>query len=78
MDADECRKMATKGTLTIENNDVKTPLNEITHSSFFTHGSVKYTGDNIECTGESLRLSNGQVNQNMIWFVNDYCLIEIA
>ncbi len=66
VEGDECRRMAIQGVLSIEGKDIKTRMNQVSYSTFFTHGSIKYTGDNIECTGQSLRLKNGEVNSNML------------
>ena len=50
---------------------------------YYTHGGVTYTGTNIHCTGESLRLENGKINSNMIRqehiiiAIRKYQLIEV-
>ena len=41
-------------------------MNSITSFNFFTHGSISYTGTNINCVGQSLRMANGNVNKNMM------------
>ena len=53
------------------------PLKMNTISSFghFTHGGVTYTGSNIACQGEKLRLKQGILNDSMM--KKDYYLIDI-
>ena len=62
----ECRNMVTRGEYSADGVTHNVKMNSINHLSWFTHGSVKMDGDNIQCTGEPLRLHNGQVNKNMI------------
>ena len=50
-------------------------FNSLTALSFYTSGGIKYTGSNIECTGQTLRLFNGELNKNMIQ--QHHLLIEI-
>ena len=58
-------------------------LNNMNSIKYYTHGGVTYTGTNIHCTGESLRLENGKINSNMIRqehiiiAIRKYQLIEV-
>ena len=63
---EECRNMAMKGVHTVDGVAHSVRMNSMNHISWFSHGSVKFDGDNIECQGQSIRLHNGQINKNMI------------
>ena len=44
-------------------------MNTVNIVKFFTHGAVTYSGTNVACTGQSLRLLDGRINDNMIRWV---------
>ena len=50
-------------------------MNALSSLSFYTHGAIKYTGTNIECTGTQMRLSDRNINDNLIR--QEHLLIEI-
>ena len=61
-----CRDMVSNQAFFSETNSFPLKMNAITSFNFFTHGSISYTGNNIACVGEPLRMQNGKVNQNML------------
>ena len=66
IDGGQCREMVSKGTYEVDGTIHNVRMDSINHLAWFTHGSVKFDGSNIQCVGEPLRLMDGQVNQNMI------------
>ena len=75
-DHDDCLNMVNKRVIVANSQSFPLKMNSINSFSSLSHGSVKYNGDNVECTGDSLRLSDGSVNSNMIRM--EHYLIEIS
>ena len=71
----ECLAMISSKTFTTDSTSYPLVMNSLNSIKFFTHGGVSYTGTNIHCTGQSLRLKNGEVNSNMMR--QEHLLIEI-
>ena len=71
----ECLAMISSKTYTTDTTSFPLVMNSLNSIKFFTHGGVTYTGSNIHCTGQSLRLKNGDVNSNMMR--QEHILIEI-
>ena len=62
---EECQRMADTGVYRTETQSfqIKAGVNMF---KTFTHGSVKFDGTNLACTGGEMRLSDGSINGNMI------------
>ena len=71
----ECLAMISSKTFTTDSTSFPLVMNSLNSIKFFTHGGVSYTGTNIHCTGQSLRLKNGEVNSNMMR--QEHVIIEI-
>jgi hypothetical protein len=63
---DQCKTMIEDGAYVTEMQSFPLVMGKINLFGFYSHGSVTYSGTNIACVGENLRLSNGQINGNMI------------
>jgi hypothetical protein len=61
-----CTNMAKNRVYTTPTQSFPLAINYINTFNSYTHGGVKYTGTNIGCTGETLRLLDGSLNSNMI------------
>ena len=64
--AANCRTIAESGTLKWSGLEHRIEMNAVNYIDYFTHGSVKFSTDNVACMGESLRLKNGDVVSNML------------
>ena len=71
----ECLAMVSSKAYTTDAMSYPLIMNNINSIKFYTHGSVTYTGTNIHCTGENLRLQNGEINEKMLRQV--HILVEI-
>ena len=67
--------MITTKTYLTETQSFPLQLNALNSITFYTHGSNTFSGSNIYCNGQSLRLSNGLVNSGMIR--QEHLLIEL-
>ena len=63
---DECQKLATDQFYSISGQSFPLKMGGVTFFSIFIHGSVTYSGTNIACTGGEMRLSDGNLNTNML------------
>lgn len=63
---EECRRMVTDKAYSYDSKSYPIKVNTVNLISVFTHGSITYTGANIDCTGQALRLKNGKINSNMV------------
>ena len=63
---DECQTLVSTQIYSAEAQSFPLQMSGQTFFSTFSHGSVSYTGSNIECTGGEMRLSDGSLNTNMI------------
>lgn len=61
-----CRQMIISRAFVGEEMTFPLNMNSITAFNMFSHGSITFTGDNINCVGEPLRMANGKVNKNML------------
>ena len=61
-----CLNMAMTKLFVTDTRSFPIIINTLNTFSAYTHGGVVYTGSNIGCRGESLRLLDGSLNSNMI------------
>ena len=61
----ECLAMVSSKSYVTNTMSYPLILNSMNSIKIYTHGAVTYTGTNIHCTGESLRLESGEINSNM-------------
>ena len=71
----ECMQMVSSRAYNTESQSFPLNMNALSSLSFYTHGAIKYSGTNIECTGTQMRLSDGNINDNLIR--QEHLLIEI-
>ena len=71
----ECMQMISSRAYNTQSQSFSLNMNTLSSFSFYTHGSIKYSGTNIECTGTQMRLSDGNINDNLIR--QEHLLIEI-
>ena len=72
---DNCMNMVTTKTYVTETQSFPLRLNALNSITYYTHGSNTFSGSNIYCNGQSLRLSNGLMNSGMIR--QEHLLIEL-
>ena len=66
VDSNECYNMVHKQQFHYMGQTIEVHMNQVNLRRIMLLGSIKYTGTNIECTGQKLRMSNGQITDNMI------------
>ena len=66
MKAEECLRIVTEGVYTDSGVDINVKVNAITSYNLITHGSIKHTATNFECTGQTYRLPDGKNMANAL------------
>ena len=72
----ECLTMISSKKYVTDSMTFPLTMNNMNSFQYYTHGSISYTNTNIHCTGEGLRLQNGEVNANMLR--QEHVLIHIG
>ena len=66
MEAEECLWIPTMGVYSDSGVDINVKVNAITSYNLITHGTIKHTATNFECTGQTYRLPNGKNMANAL------------
>ena len=63
---DQCLELLRSKVYSTGSQSFPLKIGSVNSFSTFTHGGVKFNGANIACTGQTLRLSDGSLNSNMM------------
>ena len=66
MKAEECLRIVNEGVYSDSGVDINVKVNAITSYNLITHGTIKHTATNFECTGQTYRLPNGKNMANAL------------
>ena len=64
--AEECLRIVTEGVYIDSGVDIDVKENAITSYNLITHGTIKHSATNIECTGQTYRLPDGKNTANTL------------
>ena len=56
-----CLDAVESGYLNLDGRDHKVAVNKVAIDNYYSHGSIKYTGSNVECQGRNKRIEKNVI-----------------